>query len=57
MREEPVKEVFRAEFGPGISANPYLAFQLRVAGPGVIEITWVDDEGIATVASAPVTLA
>ncbi len=51
------KEVFRAEFGPGISANPYLAFQMRVPGPGVIEITWTDDHGVATVATAPLNLA
>ncbi|MES1179831.1 MAG: thiosulfate oxidation carrier complex protein SoxZ [Hyphomicrobium sp.] len=51
------KEVFRAEFGPGISANPYLSFQLRVPGPGVIEVTWTDDHGAETVATAPVNLA
>ncbi|CCB65423.1 MULTISPECIES: thiosulfate oxidation carrier complex protein SoxZ [unclassified Hyphomicrobium] len=50
------QQVFRAEFGPGISANPYLAFQLRVPGPGTIEITWIDDEGVAVSATAPVTL-
>ncbi|MFT3730933.1 MAG: thiosulfate oxidation carrier complex protein SoxZ [Hyphomicrobium sp.] len=49
-------EVFRAEFGPGISANPYLAFQLRVPGPGKIEITWIDDHGVAVTATAPVNL-
>jgi sulfur-oxidizing protein SoxZ len=50
------KEVFRAEFGPGISANPYLSFQMRVPGPGVVEITWTDDHGVATVATAPLNL-
>ena len=52
-----VKEVFRAEFGPGISANPYLAFQMRVPGPGTIEITWIDDHGAAVTATAPLNLA
>lgn len=51
------RDVFRAEFGPGISANPYLSFQMRVPGPGVIEVTWVDDHGLSTVARAPVNLA
>jgi sulfur-oxidizing protein SoxZ len=51
------REVFRAEFGPGISANPYLAFQLRVPGPGTIEINWIDDEGAAVTATAPLKLA
>lgn len=50
------QQVFRAEFGPGISANPYLAFEMRVSGPGTIEITWIDDEGAAVSATAPVTL-
>lgn len=50
-------EIFRAEFGPGISANPYLAFQLRVPGPGTIEITWIDDHGVAVSATAPLNLA
>ena len=50
------RQVFRAEFGPGISANPYLAFQMRVPGPGTIEITWIDDHGVAVVATAPLTL-
>lgn len=51
------REVFRAEFGPGISANPYLAFQMRVPGPGTIEVTWTDDDGVQTVATAPLNIA
>jgi len=39
------KEVFRASLQPGISANPYIAFYLRVSGPGEIEFTWTDDAG------------
>ncbi|MBS0233652.1 MAG: thiosulfate oxidation carrier complex protein SoxZ [Proteobacteria bacterium] len=50
-------EVFRAEFGPGISANPYLAFEMRVPGPGVIEVTWTDDHGVSVVATAPLNVA
>lgn len=50
------QQVFRAEFGPGISANPYLAFQLRVSGPGIIEIAWIDDEGVTVTATAPVMI-
>lgn len=38
-------EVFRAELHPGISANPYLAFFMRVPGPGEFEFTWTDDAG------------
>jgi sulfur-oxidizing protein SoxZ len=38
-------EVFRAELHPGIAANPYLVFFLRVPGPGELELTWSDDSG------------
>jgi sulfur-oxidizing protein SoxZ len=39
-------EVFTAELHPGISANPYLAFHMRVPGPGELEFTWTDDKGM-----------
>ncbi|MDX2204975.1 MAG: thiosulfate oxidation carrier complex protein SoxZ [Hyphomicrobiaceae bacterium] len=39
------KEVFSAEIQPGLSANPYIAFFMRVPGPGEFEFTWVDDSG------------
>jgi len=38
-------EVFKAELAPGISANPYLAFHMRVPGSGDLEMTWLDDGG------------
>jgi sulfur-oxidizing protein SoxZ len=38
-------EVFKAELHPGISANPYLVFFMRVPGPGELELTWTDDSG------------
>lgn len=50
------QEVFRAEFGTGISANPFVAFQMRVPGPGVFEFSWTDDQGVTTVATAPLAL-
>ena len=50
------KEVFRAEFGTGISANPFVSFQMRVPGPGVFEFTWTDDHGVTTGATVPLTL-
>ena len=34
---------------PGISANPYISFYLRVPGPGDIKFVWTDDAGKATV--------
>lgn len=40
------KAVFKADLLPGISANPYLAFFMRVPGPGDLELTWLDDAGV-----------
>jgi sulfur-oxidizing protein SoxZ len=37
--------VFRADFGPGISANPFISFSMRVPGPGAFVFTWTDDDG------------
>jgi sulfur-oxidizing protein SoxZ len=42
-------EVFAAELHPGISANPYLSFFMKVPGPGEFEFTWTDDGGNKTV--------
>ena len=39
------KEFFRASLQPGISANPYISFYLRVPGPGDIKFIWTDDAG------------
>jgi sulfur-oxidizing protein SoxZ len=39
------QEVFSAELQPGISANPYIAFFMKVPGPGEFEFTWVEDGG------------
>ena len=42
-------EVFKAELHPGISANPYLSFFMKVPGPGEFEFAWVEDGGKTTV--------
>ena len=39
------EEIFRAEMGSGIAANPYLQFYARVEASGEIEFSWVDDAG------------
>jgi sulfur-oxidizing protein SoxZ len=39
------KEVFTADIQPGISANPYMAFFMKVPGPGEFEFTWTEDGG------------
>jgi sulfur-oxidizing protein SoxZ len=38
-------EVFRAEMGSGISANPYLQFYTRAVATGEMVFEWVDDAG------------
>ncbi len=39
------KEVFKADMHPAISANPYMAFFMKVPGPGEFVFTWVEDGG------------
>jgi len=38
-------EVFRAEMGSGISANPYIQFYTRAVASGELVLEWVDDAG------------
>jgi sulfur-oxidizing protein SoxZ len=38
-------EVFKADLHPGIAANPYLSFFMKVPSAGEFEFTWVDDGG------------
>ena len=42
-------EVFKADIQPGISANPYISFFMKVPGPGEFVFTWVEDSGAKTV--------
>jgi sulfur-oxidizing protein SoxZ len=39
------EEVFRAEMGSGIAANPYLQFCVVAETSGEIAFEWVDDAG------------
>ena len=43
------KEVFKVDMQPGISANPYMAFHMRVPGSGDLELSWLDDSGAKVV--------
>lgn len=45
-------EVFRAELGSGIAANPYLQFYMVAQDSGKVEFSWVDDRGETGSASA-----
>jgi sulfur-oxidizing protein SoxZ len=37
------QRVFSADLQPGLSANPYIAFTLKVTGPGDLDFSWTDD--------------
>lgn len=51
------REVFSAELGSGVAANPYLAFFATADAPGEVVIEWTDDRGDRGRVSAPFTLA
>lgn len=42
------QEVFSATLYPATSANPYIVFNLRVPGPGELDLTWTEDGGAIT---------
>ena len=50
-------EVFRAEMGSGIAANPYLQFTIVAEASGKVELDWVDDQGEKGSASAAIDVA
>jgi sulfur-oxidizing protein SoxZ len=50
------KEIFRAEMGTGIAANPYLAFFTVVGASGDVEFSWMDDKGETGEARVPLTV-
>ena len=50
------KEVFRADWQPAISANPYQAFFVRVPESGTFEFVWTDDDGSVYKAEQKVTV-
>lgn len=49
-------EVFRAELGSGIAANPYLQFCTVAEASGEIEFAWVDDDGNRGAERASITV-
>lgn len=50
-------EVFRAEMGSGISANPLLQFHVRAEDSGEFVFDWIDDSGERGSARAPIAVA
>ena len=39
------KEFFSSDWHPSVSANPYMAFNMRAEESGEFEFTWVVDDG------------
>ncbi len=40
------QQVFKANWGPGISKNPYLSFQFEGAKQGdILTLEWIDNQG------------
>jgi sulfur-oxidizing protein SoxZ len=50
------REVFSAELGSGMSANPYLSFFVKAEASGEIEVVWSDDRGEKGRATAAVNV-
>ena len=44
--------VFRAQWQPAISANPFQTFFLRATKSGRLDFAWTDDDGSVVTASA-----
>ena len=51
------RQVFAAELGSGMSANPYLVFYVVAEASSEIVVEWSDDRGEQGRASVPVTVA
>jgi sulfur-oxidizing protein SoxZ len=49
-------EIFNAELGSGVAANPYLQFCTTAIASGEIEFVWVDDAGVRGSERAAITV-
>jgi len=49
-------EVFRAELGSGIAANPYLQFFTVAEASGEFVLEWIDDNGIRGLERAAISV-
>ena len=49
-------EVFRAEMGSGVAANPYLQFYTVAEASGQFDFEWVDDDGNRGMERARITV-
>jgi sulfur-oxidizing protein SoxZ len=49
-------EIFRAEMGSGIAANPYIQFYVVAEASGEFDFEWVDDSGDRSMERAAITV-
>ena len=49
-------EIFRADFFPAISANPFMSFFTVAKESGKLEFEWIGDNGFSSSASASITV-
>jgi sulfur-oxidizing protein SoxZ len=49
-------EVFRADFYPGIGANPLIIFTTKATESGTLEFKWLGDDGYEAVNQAQITV-
>ncbi len=50
------QEVFSADIDPGVSANPYLEFSVKVEESGTFKFLWIDDDGSEYTTEASITV-
>lgn len=50
------KQVFAADWHPAISANPFMAFYVKAADSGTLDMAWTDDNGKTVTKSAKVNV-
>jgi len=48
------EEIFRADYHPALSANPYLTFTTIATESGTIRFTWTGDNGFSVTESATI---
>jgi sulfur-oxidizing protein SoxZ len=50
------EEIFRAEFFPALSANPFLTFHTVATESGTIAFRWTGDNGFSAIEQAKITV-
>jgi sulfur-oxidizing protein SoxZ len=51
------QDVFKTMMHSGTAANPYIAFFMKVPGPGEFEFTWTEDGGRTIIEKVPLKVA